>query len=502
MTTLGAGVLCGRRWRFLLAVLAVCGYVLGWWSEWQLPGHYLRSLPRENAGVEVELEIVSSPLLEGGLAKYDEERGSVIAEIRRLKWVGDSGDDFRRVHGDIVVRTTREQQGKLRSIPPGVILRGWGCIEKNAGNNSFYGNYLRSLGIERQLYLVEFRICGQSESLMARGRSLLRQIRLLTGERLVAGIDSRWNGQMLLALGLGLKEFIPSESAKRQVVAGTVHVFAISGMHVGMMALIIAFVLRWCGVPLQWQWMGAGLLSAAYVLLTGASPSGLRALFMAWAVCYARTSFRRPSWANTLGLAGCVAIIMEPRVVLNIGFIYSYTVVLTLVLVSERIKQVVAMFEERQRWIPRGLRSYRRGRAVQWLISGAYVSIAAWLASCGISLTMNNQLNLGAALINIPLGVCCSIALALCPIRLICGMVLPWVDGVWAALQEGIMSMMLLIAEAGAESALCRPVVQFNVIQSVLYHAALAMWLLACVPGSGDRNSGGVGDQITCAGSY
>src|SRR5439155_23071051 len=79
---------------------------------------------------------------------------------------------------------------------------------------------------------------------------------------------------------LGVRSSIPPEIADAFAVAGLTHVVAISGWNIAIVAAIVASL----PPPLEWRrggrWLApaaAGATIAGYVLLTGASPSVVRA---------------------------------------------------------------------------------------------------------------------------------------------------------------------------------------------------------------------------------
>lgn len=484
------GVLCrigGVSWgkASAIVVLVVVGYV---WCEVCLGGcgqSYLRALPREEAHVRFRLALVQTPLGGGRLGRWDSGRGQIIGEMRAMETVMDDG--MNAVSGRVSIQTEDiSLKERLRGLAVGDVLEGSGVMlrvpESADPVNGFYGEYLKANGVFRELQLEAMDVVGRERTPQMAFRRLMRSCRETLGLLLLRGVKDDEAAQLLLALGLGLGEFITSDSRTRQVASGTVHVFAISGMHVGMAALIISLLLRWAGLPLRWQWAVTGVLDGAYVLLTGASPSGMRALLMALLVLYAHFRWRTPSWLNTLGLAGTAGILFNPAIVLNLGFVYSYGVVAMLLMLSPLTKRMNEVLAERNAWVPRELRRHRRTKALSWLANGVIVSCVAWLGSAGISMRVNHRISLLAPLINLPLGVMVYMTLMLCPVKILLSAILPKLDGVWAGVICSAMKTTEFLATCGAESTLCVPVAQFAYWESVLFYCAL-VWMLLCARG-------------------
>ncbi len=469
--------------------------ILGGWLRcqatvvWFQPS-YLRALPRAVAGGRIRVMITQAPLGAGVLSEYDTGRGVVIGEILSLQTILDDGP--KEVSGRVVLEADSLQEHQaLRGLAEGTEIKGEGVFlmppEFDDMVNGFYGEYLQAQGICHILRLREWHPVGYRDVWDVRCHRCLRHCREALGLRLVQGIRKTDNAQLLLALGLGMGEFIPKEIRERQVSSGTVHVFAISGMHVGMAALVISLLLRWSGLPLRWQWMLTGVLDGIYVLLTGASASGVRALVMALLVLYARFRWRPPSWLNTLGLAGSAGVLWNPMNVLNLGFVYSYAVVAILLLTGPICREISTVIGEKDAWIPREMRHRHRTALCIWLVNGMLVSFVAWLGGIGISMRINHRLSLVAPLVNLPLGVMVYLTLMLCPLRILLGAFCPWLDSVYAWVLEHAISMTNALAVCGGESQSCLPMAQITYWQSVLFYLALSWVLLSEEPRKDDK---------------
>jgi len=135
------------------------------------------------------------------------------------------------------------------------------------------------------------------------------------------------------ALLLGYRKAIPPEIHQRFKRTGTLHIFAISGLHVGMVGLLITVVLKTLGIPRdRWGLLLLPLL-LAYVVATGMKSSALRALAMA-AVYFLSPLFRRkPDIPVSIAFAAVLLLFSRPLEILSVGFIFSFSVVSFIVMV-------------------------------------------------------------------------------------------------------------------------------------------------------------------------
>ena len=124
--------------------------------------------------------------------------------------------------------------------------------------------------------------------------------------------------------------------------AGTIHVFAISGLHVMLVAHAFAFLLALVGCPFRYR--GVVLVPAlwVYVVMTGASPSAVRAASMASLYFAAPIFWRRPDALVAWSLTFLVVYGTDPTKLFDTGCALSFAVMLGLFFwgrfVAERVR--------------------------------------------------------------------------------------------------------------------------------------------------------------------
>ncbi|MEN7974097.1 MAG: ComEC/Rec2 family competence protein, partial [Verrucomicrobiota bacterium] len=172
------------------------------------------------------------------------------------------------------------------------------------------------------------------------------------------------------ALLLGYRKAIPPEIHRQFKHTGTLHIFAISGLHVGMVGLLITIILKTIGIPRdRWGLVLLPLL-LAYVVVTGMKSSALRATAMA-AVYFLAPLFRRkPDIPTSIAFSALLLLAFQPLQILSAGFIFSFTVVSFIVMGFAVVPVEFIFFGEG--WL-RAIRSY--------VASLGVTSVAAFLAS-------------------------------------------------------------------------------------------------------------------------
>jgi competence protein ComEC len=147
---------------------------------------------------------------------------------------------------------------------------------------------------------------------------------------------------------LGVRSGIAPEVSDAFAAAGLTHVVAISGWNIAIVAAVVAAGLR----PLRGRrgsrWAIAPLTAAAiafYVMLTGASPSVVRAGLMAGAMLVAQLGGSRTRATSALMLAALVMLIAAPPVLWDVGFQLSLLATAGLILLGGSV-------ERRMTWLP------------------------------------------------------------------------------------------------------------------------------------------------------
>ena len=145
------------------------------------------------------------------------------------------------------------------------------------------------------------------------------------------------------AILVGDTEFLAETVRSDFRAAGLSHMLAISGLHVGIIAALLSLLL----LPLQvWRrgrevkYVAIMVLIWVYALLTGMSPSVLRASVMVSAYYVCRLLQRDASPYNALALAAVVCMVVNPYDVLSVGAQLSFAAVLSLLLFGDALNPV------------------------------------------------------------------------------------------------------------------------------------------------------------------
>jgi len=135
---------------------------------------------------------------------------------------------------------------------------------------------------------------------------------------------------VITALVVGDRSAISGAWQKALAATGTQHLMAISGLHVGMIALLLWRFLPKGRVGL----MFFACFTLLYVVLVGFSASAQRAWLMSLVLAFAGAGYLKLNWLTAWLCALTLVLILDPLSVLSLGFVYSFASVALLVLLA------------------------------------------------------------------------------------------------------------------------------------------------------------------------
>lgn len=144
------------------------------------------------------------------------------------------------------------------------------------------------------------------------------------------------------AMLLGDTEDVPDEWELWMQRAGIIHILSVSGLHVALWYLMLSWLLRPVPVSPQVRLLLLALLLAGYALLTGLSPSVIRATVMLLFVHGARAMRRKADPLTSLSVAALVILAFRPLDLFAAGFQLSFCAVLGLVVLRPPLLKMAA----------------------------------------------------------------------------------------------------------------------------------------------------------------
>ena len=151
------------------------------------------------------------------------------------------------------------------------------------------------------------------------------------------------DSEIINALSVGVKASIPSNLKERFTALGISHIFAISGLHVGFVALVFYSFIKWLLkrseyllLRFQVRKISAFLTILPvfhFTALTGFSTSAVRAMIMVIVYLFAIIAGRKEFRINSLALAAILILMAKPYSIFELSFRLSFIAVLGILIV-------------------------------------------------------------------------------------------------------------------------------------------------------------------------
>lgn len=196
--------------------------------------------------------------------------------------------------------------------------------------------------------------------------------------------DDPATASIITAMVLGAREDTPEAIEEQFRLSGALHIFAVSGLHIGLFGLIVWHLLKLLHIPRRtavWIIIPAILF---YAIVTGLRPSACRAAVMGSIVLFSFVAGRRPRLINSLGLAALLLLAYDTQQLFLPGFQLSFTVLTAIAALTPVFMKFFGQPFELDPFIPRQLIPRFQLFLSQIGSNGTSylsVSLAAWLGS-------------------------------------------------------------------------------------------------------------------------
>ncbi|MBI5426418.1 MAG: ComEC/Rec2 family competence protein [Opitutae bacterium] len=384
----GRSVFAQASWGVGLATAAT-GIGAGW-MQWRAPAPLEWAGPPREVAVVVHVEQVFPPAPQrktvNGIARVIRGEGPAAALVGQRVYFS----AIRRISMPPSISGEYRFSGVVDALP------------EDEGDGRGFGAYLATLGVRVRIargHLLEetrapavFRVfCDRAQDRLA---AILRR-----------GLESHPEVVSLyLAMLLGEKAVLSADQQSAFMRSGVFHIFSISGLHVGVIAVAIQSALQLLRVPRRAAIVAGLAVLWLYVEVTGASAPAFRSFLMIAFLLGSRI-FRWPgNPLAALAAAALATLLLDPRQLFSTGFQMSYSVVVALIAMglplAERWQAAwqpwrdlpEASWNRWQRWVHAG------GREI---LGALAITCAATLASTPSSIGYFGLLSPGALVANL-----------------------------------------------------------------------------------------------------
>ena len=256
-----------------------------------------------------------------------------------------SADKWKNTEGKAILYLAKDTLSEQLTYGDELLINAnWKIISEPSNPAQFnYKNYLFNSGVTAQQYLQPkyWNLVSVSK------KGSLRKLAFVYQKKLLQLLENHFQKEELAvisALLLGYKDLLDRETIMTYSSSGAMHVLAVSGLHVGIIYLLLNSLFFFFGNIKYGNYIKAILLILslwAYALLTGLSPSVLRAATMFSFIIIGSALKRQTNIYNTLAASAFVLLLYNPYILLQVGFQLSYAAVLGIVYLQPKLYMLV-----------------------------------------------------------------------------------------------------------------------------------------------------------------
>ena len=322
----------------------------------------------------------------------------------------------------------------------------------NPGEHDFV-QYLRRLGTDCALYAdypdaVHRLECGGPWELR-RWAARFRN----AGEFVLVKHLSQQTVPTASALLLGNRTGMNDEMRRTFAESGMIHLLAISGLHVGILALFVWICCRVLNLSVPATSVVVLTCVVSYAFVTGGRPSTVRATVFLLVVFCGRPWYRQPAFANTLAIAALAILMWNPADLFDVGAQLSFLAVTAIIWPQSRQPdelpeksplEAIAATQETG-WLRRGLRDM-----AAFLKQTYAITLAIWLFTTPLVAARFNLISPVGFVVNVVLIPLVIPVLWMGYGLLFCGFLIPLAAPVFGFAFDGGLRLLLGIVEAAS----------------------------------------------------
>ena len=252
--------------------------------------------------------------------------------------------DSKKTTGHVLLNIEKDSTSLLFHTGDLVFLKNkFQDIKSSLNPHQFnYKHYLKKQGINQQVYITHQEILLLDESKV----SLLRfidafRVKIQKSLRRYHFTDDEL--AVMNALLLGQRQEISKQLSDNYSKAGAIHILAVSGLHVGVILLILSLILK----PLE-RVNNGKLIKLVLVILSlwffailaGLSASVIRAVTMFSAIALGQFFNKRNAVEHSLIFSMFIILLCKPLFLFDVGFQLSYTAVFGIIWIQPVLYQL------------------------------------------------------------------------------------------------------------------------------------------------------------------
>ena len=354
-----------------------------------------------------------------------------------------------------------EVTGHLLGPQIGDRLELYGILRKPSGPRNpggfDYADWLRRQGLDAVLYVehpdhvLRLPSNATARERLARRRNDLRK----SAEALFVQLLPADQVPLAKSLILGDRSGLPRDVANSFAESGTMHLLAISGLHVGILAGLVHLVCRLLRTGPRTTTVALLVIVLGYALVTDQRPPVLRAALLATVVLSAWRLRRDAGGYQSLAVCAIAILLYRPADLFDPGAQLSFVAVLAILWSGRRLQgRELEILIARERFAGEGRRPPVVAPLAEFLRQGYVLTASIWVFTLPLTAWHFHLCSPIGLIVNVLLIPVTALMLAAGYLMLLVGLAFPLLAAIPAALFSGMLSILTGTAFVGAETSL------------------------------------------------
>ncbi len=327
---------------FLSVIILSCYFILGGLSV-QLQSiistnHFTKWKSKENY---LKIQLVEIP-----------KKRSRYRSISEVQFIGTSPEKMNKSQGQILIYFPPNDNYKPKNGESFLIKGSLQKVIENTNPYAFsYKKYLYNRGVEHQIYLKPNAFIPLDNNEISSLKIFIESIKVKCLQIINQYIMTQENQGVAAAMILGHRNELSEELYDSYTDTGAVHCLAVSGLHVGIVATFLGFLLQFIprhksffrGIKVIILILGVWF----YAFLTGGAPAIIRASIMFSIMVCDFNWTERKNMFNSLGIAAILMLIHDPNVLFQAGFQFSFLALSGILIFYPKIFRLIPFIKNR-----------------------------------------------------------------------------------------------------------------------------------------------------------
>ncbi|MCX5668026.1 MAG: DNA internalization-related competence protein ComEC/Rec2 [Candidatus Omnitrophica bacterium] len=272
-------------------------------------------------------------------AFYDKQKISFLMNANLI----DAGDGWRKTEGLVKTDIYSDDKDGAPGFGDEVIIEGRLSRPEGLKNPGLF-DYSKYLGLKNVYAVLTVNGIGSVRIIKGGSANPVQRWAYFLRHKIMTSIQncvsSPYSG-FLKAILIGDRNELESAITDDFVKTGTVHVLAISGLHVGFVAAIFLFILKLLRAPKKLRLISTAVILIVYSFVAGSNPPVVRAtiIFVIFVLGYIMA--RDADILNSLAIAAFLILLWNPKELFDPSFQLSFASVLSIILFAPKIEKAL-----------------------------------------------------------------------------------------------------------------------------------------------------------------